>query len=75
MIEIGLKGQKVELNSKICEEASILAKIFSMREEEAIELVLTADLQVHNFEGIGRGLTAVVCYYDAHRLFGSTLKK
>ncbi|CAJ0928862.1 unnamed protein product, partial [Mesorhabditis belari] len=75
VIEIGVHNQKVELNPKICEEAAILAKLFSMPESEAIELVLTADLQVHNFEGLPRGLTAVVCYYDAHRLFGSTLKR
>ncbi|CAJ0579789.1 unnamed protein product, partial [Mesorhabditis spiculigera] len=73
-IEIGPSKQKVQLNAKMCEEATIMGRIFSMEEKDAVELVLTGDLQVQNFDEIGRGLTAVVCYYDAHKLFARTLK-
>jgi nuclear pore complex protein Nup205 len=67
-------GQKFVLNQVISDEAKILSDLFDVNEIDAVELILTGELQTRNFNTLPRGLCAVVCYYEAHRHFILILK-
>jgi nuclear pore complex protein Nup205 len=67
-------GQKFELDHVISEEAKILSDLFDINEIDAVELILTGELQTRNYNTLPRGLCAVICYYEAHRHFILILK-
>jgi len=67
-------NQKVIVTPDASNEAIILSDLFNINEVDALELILTGDLQVRNFNTLPRGLCAVVCYYEAHRHFAVIVK-
>lgn len=70
-----MAGVEVALDEEICSEALILSDIFQLNELEAVDLILAGEAQKIHFEGLNRGLIAVVCYYDAHRLLIATMRQ
>uniref|UniRef100_A0AC34GXQ6 Uncharacterized protein n=1 Tax=Panagrolaimus sp. ES5 TaxID=591445 RepID=A0AC34GXQ6_9BILA len=67
-------GQRFEYDRVITDEAKILSDLFDINEVDAVELILTGELQTRNFNTLPRGLCAVLCYYQAHRHFILVLK-
>ncbi|KAK6739122.1 hypothetical protein RB195_020911 [Necator americanus] len=72
--EIPIDGVKVMLDQPLCDEAIIISDIFNLHEMEALELVLSGESQKIHFDCLNRGLIAVVCYYDVHRLLAVLLR-
>uniref|UniRef100_A0A7E4WAH4 Nucleoporin NUP188 homolog n=1 Tax=Panagrellus redivivus TaxID=6233 RepID=A0A7E4WAH4_PANRE len=67
-------GNKVTISGNLGAEATILSDLFDCNELDALELILTGELQVRNYNSLARGLCAVVCYYEAHRHYIIVLK-
>ncbi|CAD6198178.1 unnamed protein product [Caenorhabditis auriculariae] len=72
--QITIDGVELTLDSDICAESLIVSEIFQLNELESLDLVLAGESQKVHFDGLNRGLIAVVCYYDAHRLLASALR-
>ncbi|CAB3411200.1 unnamed protein product [Caenorhabditis bovis] len=66
---------EITLDAQICAEALIVSDIFTINELDAVDFVLAGEAQNIHFDGLNRGLIAVVCYYDAHRLLITSLRK
>uniref|UniRef100_A0A0R3PEP4 FA complementation group C n=1 Tax=Angiostrongylus costaricensis TaxID=334426 RepID=A0A0R3PEP4_ANGCS len=62
--EVVIDGVKVPVDQALCNEAFVISDIFNLNEMDALELVLSGN----------RGLIAVVCYYDMHRLLAVILR-
>ncbi|XGW11331.1 hypothetical protein V3C99_012661 [Haemonchus contortus] len=72
--EIPIDGVKVTLDQALCDETMIISDIFNLNEMDALELVLSGESQRIHFDCLNRGLIAVVCYYDVHRLLAVILR-
>ncbi|KAK6026877.1 hypothetical protein OSTOST_07139, partial [Ostertagia ostertagi] len=72
--EILIDGVKVPLDQALCDETIIISDIFNLNEMDALELVLSGETQKIHFDCLNRGLIAVVCYYDVHRLLAVLLR-
>ncbi|KAK6041843.1 hypothetical protein COOONC_20651 [Cooperia oncophora] len=72
--EVSIDGVKVALDQTLCDEAMIISDIFNLNEMDALELVLSGESQRIHFDCLNRGLIAVVCYYDVHRLLAVLLR-
>ncbi|CAI5442546.1 unnamed protein product [Caenorhabditis angaria] len=66
---------EITLDSSLCAESMIISDIFTLNELDSVDLILAGEAQKIHFDGINRGLIAVVCYYDAHRLLITTLRQ
>ncbi|EGT36067.1 CBN-NPP-3 protein [Caenorhabditis brenneri] len=71
-VDIG--GVELSMDQQICSEAIIISDCFQLNEIDAVDLVLSGEAQKIHFEGLNRGLIAVVCYYDAHRLLIAVMR-
>uniref|UniRef100_A0A1I7XTQ6 Mediator of RNA polymerase II transcription subunit 5 n=1 Tax=Heterorhabditis bacteriophora TaxID=37862 RepID=A0A1I7XTQ6_HETBA len=71
--EITIDDSKITIDAAICNEAIIISNIFDLSEMDAVELVLSGEGQKMHFDCLNRGLIAVVCYYDVHRLLSVLL--
>ncbi|KIH63054.1 hypothetical protein ANCDUO_06657 [Ancylostoma duodenale] len=72
--EIPIDGVKVTVDQSVCDETIIISDIFNLNEMDALELVLSGESQKIHFDCLNRGLIAVVCYYDVHRLLAVLLR-
>ncbi|WKX97852.1 hypothetical protein Q1695_013498 [Nippostrongylus brasiliensis] len=72
--EIPIDGVKVAIDQALCNETMIISDIFNLNETDALELVLSGESQRIHFDCLNRGLIAVVCYYDVHRLLAVLLR-
>ncbi|KAK5979793.1 hypothetical protein GCK32_004050, partial [Trichostrongylus colubriformis] len=72
--EVAIDGVKVSLDQALCDETTIISDIFNLNEMDALELVLSGESQRIHFDCLNRGLIAVVCYYDVHRLLAVLLR-
>uniref|UniRef100_A0A158PB65 Nucleoporin NUP188 homolog n=1 Tax=Angiostrongylus cantonensis TaxID=6313 RepID=A0A158PB65_ANGCA len=72
--EVVIDGVKVPVSQALCNEAFVISDIFNLNEMEALELVLSGESQKIHFDCLSRGLIAVVCYYDMHRLLAVILR-
>ncbi|KHJ80265.1 hypothetical protein OESDEN_20061, partial [Oesophagostomum dentatum] len=72
--EIPIDGVKVAVDQSVCDETVIISDIFNLNEMDALELVLSGESQKIHFDCLNRGLIAVVCYYDVHRLLAVLLR-
>ncbi|RCN28020.1 hypothetical protein ANCCAN_26242 [Ancylostoma caninum] len=72
--EIPIDGVKVTVDQSVCDETVIISDIFNLNEMDALELVLSGESQKIHFDCLNRGLIAVVCYYDVHRLLAVLLR-
>uniref|UniRef100_A0A914CLZ9 RecF/RecN/SMC N-terminal domain-containing protein n=1 Tax=Acrobeloides nanus TaxID=290746 RepID=A0A914CLZ9_9BILA len=66
--------QKLIINEALKNEAIILSDLYDLNEIEALELIVTGELQLRNFRMLTRGLVAVICYFDTHRFYLQILK-
>uniref|UniRef100_A0A0N5AVU1 MMS19 nucleotide excision repair protein n=1 Tax=Syphacia muris TaxID=451379 RepID=A0A0N5AVU1_9BILA len=67
-------GQSIKIDEGLRAESLIISDVFNCDEFEALELVLTGEVQMQHFTFLTRGLCAVVCYYDAHRFRSASVK-
>uniref|UniRef100_A0A8R1DII9 Uncharacterized protein n=1 Tax=Caenorhabditis japonica TaxID=281687 RepID=A0A8R1DII9_CAEJA len=72
--KVNIADVEITLDEQICAEALIMSDVFDLGELEAVDLVLAGEAQKIHFEGLNRGLIAVVCYYDAHRLLITAIR-
>lgn len=73
--KISIDGVEVTVNEQLALEARILSEVFELNLMQAVDLILAAEAQKIHFEGLNRGLIAVICYYDAHRLLISAVRQ
>ncbi|CAI2326410.1 unnamed protein product [Caenorhabditis sp. 36 PRJEB53466] len=73
--KVEISGVEIQLDEDTCAEALIIADVFALPELEAVDLVLAGEAQKIHFEGLNRGLIAVICYYDAHRLLVTAIRQ
>lgn len=69
-------GRKVaaSLEQTLVDEALIISDMFSLNENIALELLHTAEQQMHYYPDLTRGLISVLLYYDARRAIVNSLK-
>ncbi|EJW87352.1 hypothetical protein WUBG_01736, partial [Wuchereria bancrofti] len=67
-------GEVVKVDDGLRNEAIIISDLFNCDEFDALELVITGEVQIRHFPFLTRGLCAVVCYYDAHRFISAAVK-
>ncbi|VDM98182.1 unnamed protein product [Thelazia callipaeda] len=67
-------GETIKIDEGLKSEAIIVSDLFNCNEFDALELVITGELQMQRFPFLSRGLCAVVCYYDSHRFITAALK-
>ncbi|MFH4979505.1 hypothetical protein AB6A40_006214 [Gnathostoma spinigerum] len=67
-------GQSVKVDQALRSESIIISDLFNCDELDALELVLSGELQLQNFGFLTRGLCAIICYYDAHRFLSASVK-
>ncbi|VBB30425.1 unnamed protein product [Acanthocheilonema viteae] len=67
-------GEVVKIDDGLRNEAIIISDLFNCDEFDALELVITGEVQIQHFPFLTRGLCAVVCYYDAHRFISAAVK-
>uniref|UniRef100_A0A1I7UCB2 DUF1981 domain-containing protein n=1 Tax=Caenorhabditis tropicalis TaxID=1561998 RepID=A0A1I7UCB2_9PELO len=65
---------ELPMDELLCAETLIISDCFELNEIESVDLVLSGEAQKIHFEGMNRGLIAVICYYDAHRLLLSAMR-
>ncbi|UMM18353.1 hypothetical protein L5515_014456 [Caenorhabditis briggsae] len=73
--KLEVEGVELSRFEQLSEEAKILSDVFELRVNEACDLILAGEAQKMHFEGLNRGLCAVVCYYDAHRLLAAVVRQ
>uniref|UniRef100_A0A915PCU3 Uncharacterized protein n=1 Tax=Setaria digitata TaxID=48799 RepID=A0A915PCU3_9BILA len=73
MVELD-SGEVVKIDDGLRSEAIIISDLFNCDEFDALELVITGEVQIQHFPFLTRGLCAVVCYYDAHRFISAAVK-
>lgn len=56
------------------DEALIISDMFNLNENISVELLNTAEQQMHYYPDLTRGLICVLLYYDARRAIVNTLK-
>ena len=56
------------------DEALIISEMFNLNENISIELLHTAEQQMHYYPDLTRGLISVLLYYDARRAIVNSLK-
>lgn len=56
------------------DEALIISDMFNLNENVAVELLHTAEQQMHYYPELTRGLISVLLYYDARRAIVNSLK-
>lgn len=56
------------------DEAIIISDMFNINENVAVELLHTAEQQIHFYPDLTRGLISVLLYYDARRSVVNALK-
>ncbi|VIO94114.1 Uncharacterized protein BM_BM5020 [Brugia malayi] len=67
-------GEVVKVDDGLRNEAIIISDLFNCDEFDALELVITGEVQIRHFPFLTRGLCAVVCYYDSHRFISAAVK-
>ncbi|VDK74706.1 unnamed protein product [Onchocerca ochengi] len=67
-------GEVVKIDDGLRNEAIIISDLFNCDEFDALELIITGEVQIRHFPFLTRGLCAVICYYDAHRFISATVK-
>jgi len=69
-------GRKVaaSLEQSFVDEAMIVSDMFNLNENIAVELLHTAEQQMHFYPDLTRGLISVLLYYDARRAIVNSLK-
>uniref|UniRef100_A0A915BZ70 Nuclear pore complex protein Nup205 n=1 Tax=Parascaris univalens TaxID=6257 RepID=A0A915BZ70_PARUN len=67
-------GHTVHVDPEIRNEAIVISDTFNCDELDALELISTGEAQSQHFYYWTRGLCAIVCYYDTHRLLSVTTK-
>lgn len=58
----------------LVEEALTLSDLFALSEISSVELLLEAEEQMPYFYGYNRGLTAILLYYDAKKIYLNNLR-
>ncbi|PAV65814.1 hypothetical protein WR25_00983 isoform B [Diploscapter pachys] len=71
---IEIDGVSVAVDATLVEEAAILSNIFSINDSHAVELLLSGESERLHYD-LNRGLLAVACYYDAHRMLAEILRR
>ncbi|VDK74292.1 unnamed protein product [Litomosoides sigmodontis] len=67
-------GEVVKVDDGLRNEALIISDLFNCDEFDALELIITGEVQIRHFPFLTRGLCAIICYYDAHRFISAALK-
>ncbi|KAM3719353.1 Nuclear pore complex protein [Dirofilaria immitis] len=67
-------GEVVKIDDGLRNETIIISDLFNCDEFDALELVITGEVQIRHFPFLTRGLCAVICYYDAHRFISAAVK-
>lgn len=62
------------LTKELIDETLIISDMYDLNEFMALDLLLTAQLQMSHHPGLTRGLTAVLLYYDGRKALTSALK-
>lgn len=62
------------LEQSFVNEALIISDMFNLNENVAVELLHTAEQQMHYYPDLTRGLISVLLYYDARRAVVNSLK-
>lgn len=73
--KVEIDGVELTIQEQLAAEAQILSDVFELSGMESVDLILSGESQQIHFEGLNRGLIAVICYYDAHRLLISTVRQ
>ena len=71
--KVEIDGVELTIQEQLAAEAQILSDVFELSDMESIDLILSGESQQIHFEGLNRGLIAVICYYDAHRQYLSVI--
>ncbi|KAK4473719.1 hypothetical protein MN116_002615 [Schistosoma mekongi] len=64
---------RVLLSEDVIQESLFVSEMFKLNEFRAVELCLTVESQLSSFPRLGRGLVAVVLYYESHLCLIDTL--
>ncbi|KAL7301129.1 hypothetical protein TKK_0006105 [Trichogramma kaykai] len=59
---------------ELIDEAIIISDMYNLNELMALDLLYTAQMQMPNYPGFSRGLTAILLYYDGRKAITSTLR-
>ncbi|TKR66690.1 hypothetical protein L596_022947 [Steinernema carpocapsae] len=71
--EVALDDERrIQMNDALRVETAVISDEFDLNEIQALELLLTGEAQYEE-GGVGRGLSAVLCYYDTHRYYSQIL--
>jgi len=68
------KNVPTSLEQSFLDEVIIISDMFNLNEHIAVELLQTAEQQMHYYPELTRGLISVLLYYDARRSIVNSLK-